>query len=269
MSTQNFRSTKRATRSPTRQPDNAPTRLGNLIQSYETYPEFKYGLDSAFYWYRIWVSKDTKEEIDNAQPVVDSATYIVFALSMSGLAMWAYALMWLNWSALQQRTTQSPLPYLPSSPPILLILGPACLLFAFSLYRLSLHAHAQFGELFKSVFDQHRSKIEFGEVLREIERLRGAPYVGISNKQKYQIVWRFLRWQRIRDEAIPKNFKVKEWPRESRRASADAVGDAGGRVARCFSIIVVIVWPSSSATSGVGRRERWPRHRAWGNERRV
>jgi hypothetical protein len=170
---------------------NRPTRLGNLIEPYESYPNVKYGLDSVFYWYRIWVSldKDTREEIDNAQSVVDSAVYIVFALFMSGLVMWAYALIWLNWSPLPPYL-QSPLPYL-LSPPALLVLGAVFLLSAFFLYRLSLPAHAQFGELFKSLFDQHQSKLSFDDVLREIGRLRGAPYVGISNKERYQIIWRF------------------------------------------------------------------------------
>jgi hypothetical protein len=170
-------------------------------------------LDSVFYWYRIWVSldKDTREEVDNAQSVVDSALYIVFALLTSGLVMWAYALIWLNWSPLPPYT-QSPLPYLPS-PLALFVIGAVCLLSAFLLYRLSLPAHAQFGELFKSIFDQYRSKLSFDDVLREIGRLRGAPYVGVSDKEKYQIIWRFLRWQKIRDETVKRNFKVKDWPR--------------------------------------------------------
>lgn len=46
----------------------APTRLGNIIESFENYPDVKYGLDSVFYWYRLWVvlDKDLREEIDSA-----------------------------------------------------------------------------------------------------------------------------------------------------------------------------------------------------------
>jgi hypothetical protein len=51
-----------------------PTRLGNIIESFESYPKIKYGLDSVFYWYRLWVvlDKDLREEIDSSQAVVDS-----------------------------------------------------------------------------------------------------------------------------------------------------------------------------------------------------
>jgi hypothetical protein len=93
------------------------------------------------------------------------------------------------------------------------VTGAACILSAFFLYRFSLQTHAQFGELFKSLFDQYRSKLQLDDVLQRVEELRGAPYVDISDREKYQIIWRFLRWQRIRDEAAGRNFKVKDWPR--------------------------------------------------------
>lgn len=32
-----------------------PTRLGNILAGFESYPKVKYGLDSIFYWYRLWV----------------------------------------------------------------------------------------------------------------------------------------------------------------------------------------------------------------------
>jgi hypothetical protein len=59
-----------------------PTRLGNVIESFENYPNVKYGLDAVFYWYRLWVvlDKDLREEIDSAQAVVDSTVYISFVL---------------------------------------------------------------------------------------------------------------------------------------------------------------------------------------------
>src|SRR5262249_58959959 len=43
-----------------------PTRLGNIVEGFESYPTVKYGLDSVFYWFRVWVSldKDLREEID-------------------------------------------------------------------------------------------------------------------------------------------------------------------------------------------------------------
>jgi hypothetical protein len=35
-----------------------PTRLGNIIEEYETYSRIKYGISAVFYWYRLWVVID-------------------------------------------------------------------------------------------------------------------------------------------------------------------------------------------------------------------
>lgn len=54
-----------------------PTRLGNIIQGYELYPQSRYGLDAIFYWYRIWLKldKNIKEEIDNVSAKADFTVY--------------------------------------------------------------------------------------------------------------------------------------------------------------------------------------------------
>jgi hypothetical protein len=91
-------------------------------------------------------------------------------------------------------------------------LGAACLAAGYLVYYLSLPAHAQFGELFKSIFDQFRSKLVFDDVLEEVGRTIGSPDLSLkSQREKNQIVWRYLRWHRIRDEAAKKNLTVKQW----------------------------------------------------------
>lgn len=76
-----------------------PTRLGNLICEYELYPRQKYGLDSVFFFYRIWVTipEDLREEIDGKQAAVDGALYTacvlllaapVFAIYATSRALW-------------------------------------------------------------------------------------------------------------------------------------------------------------------------------------
>ena len=49
-----------------------PSRLGNLIYAFEAYPKRSYGMDSIFYWYKLWLllDKDTREEVDNNQATV-------------------------------------------------------------------------------------------------------------------------------------------------------------------------------------------------------
>jgi hypothetical protein len=193
-----------------------PTRLGNIIESFETYPRVKYGLDAIFYWFRLWVvlDKDLREEIDSAQSVVDSTIYVAFALYVAGLVMFSYAaalsLTHTGWTSLDWLPAIN-LPYVPR-PTALCALGFACLVAGYLVYRLSLPAHAQFGELFKSIFDQFRSKLVFDDVLEEVGRTINAPYLFLkSRREKNQIVWRYLRWHLIRDEATATNLTVKQW----------------------------------------------------------
>jgi hypothetical protein len=192
-----------------------PTRLGNIIGSFEAYPSVKYGLDSVFYWYRLWVvlDKDLREEIDSSQAVVDSAVYISFVFYMSAIIMFIYAAIegttHLHWPYLQWLPSIV-LPYVPP-PGVLCVMAAACLLIGFSVYRLSLSAHAKFGELFKSVFDQYRSKLAFDDVVKEIALIKGDfSLTSKSPREKGKIVWRYLRWDRIRDEAGT-NLTVKQW----------------------------------------------------------
>lgn len=191
-----------------------PTRLGNILESFETYPDVKYGLDAVFYWYRLWVvlDKDLREELDSSQAVVDSTVYISFVLYVSAFVMLLYAVIgdaanvcWLHW------LSGVKLPYVPG-PSALCLMAVACLVLGFVVYRLSLNAHAQYGELFKSVFDQYRSKLMFDDILDDIARITGSPALSAkSRRDKNQIIWRYLRWHLVRDEAIQRNLTVKEW----------------------------------------------------------
>jgi len=209
----------------------APTRLGNILDSFETYPEIKYGLDAIFFWYRLWVviDKDLREEIDNAQSVVDSALYVAFALYASGLAMFAYAIIGLaSHAGLPAWLARAHVPYVPE-PGVLFGLGAACFVGGFLIYRLSLSAHAQFGELFKSLFDQYRTKLVFDDVLAEIGMIVGDPYLHSRPKRDQNwIVWRYLRWHRVRDEAEAKNYTLEEWGKRQAARQAAQVQERAG-----------------------------------------
>ncbi len=191
-----------------------PTRLGNILESFETYPDVKYGLDAVFYWYRLWVvlDKDLREELDSSQAVMDSTVYASFVLYVSALVMLVYAgigdaanIRWLHWLSAVK------LPYVPT-PSVLCLMAAGCLVLGFVVYRLSLNAHAQYGELFKSVFDQYRSKLMFDDILKHIARIMGVPtLMSKSQREKNEIVWRYLRWHLIRDEATGDNLTIKQW----------------------------------------------------------
>ena len=69
-----------------------PTLLGNILEGYEQYPDTRYGMDSVFYWPRIWmlVEKDKKEEIDGRWCLADG--FLTFsAVSLIGGAVWMVA----------------------------------------------------------------------------------------------------------------------------------------------------------------------------------
>src|SRR6185295_4167103 len=122
-----------------------PTRLGNLLTAYETYPDRRYGLDGVFYWSRIWLrlDKDLREELDTKQAVADSGIYLSFALYLNAVIWGVYSLWFIN----QTRVFD----HLPKiiDPQILAL---AFFLLAYTVYRLSLYGQTQYGEAFKSVF---------------------------------------------------------------------------------------------------------------------
>jgi hypothetical protein len=162
----------------------------------------------------VVLDKDLREEIDTAQAVVDSTVYISFVLYVSAI----FALIYAGIEALLNADwyTRAALPglaslYIPKQS-MLLVIAANCLIFARLVYRISLPAHAQFGELFKSIFDQYRSKLSFNDVVKEIGEVIGDPQLRYrSTREKNQIVWRYLKWHSARDDVAKENLKIKEW----------------------------------------------------------
>jgi hypothetical protein len=186
-----------------------PTRLGNLMYEYELYPSSKYGLDSVFFFYRIWVSidKDLRDEIGRKQASVDGALYLSFVLALA--AVWFFAWFWLLLATPGYgRSLEALLPWLLGerirfawAVPIWanLLLSGICLLLASGVYRLSLCAHAQYGEFFKALFDQHRSLLQHRDLLEYLVQATGDSSLGAADfKEANMAIWRYLRWHRVR-----------------------------------------------------------------------
>jgi hypothetical protein len=193
-----------------------PTRLGNIVEGFETYPLVKYGLDSVFYWYRLWVvlDKDLREEIDTAQAVVDSTVYLSFVFYLSGFLALVYglgeSLAQSHWYITHSLLVIT-LNYLPQ-PIVAFCVAAVLLAVGRTVYGLSLPAHAQFGELFKSIFDQYRSKLSFDDVVQYISDVTGDPCLVIRPvRERNQIVWRYLRWHRARDFQTSRNLTIEQW----------------------------------------------------------
>lgn len=130
-----------------------PTRIGNILAGYEQYPNTRYGMDSVFYWPRIWlqVERDRKEEIDSQWSVADGFLTLS-AISFAGSGLWMVQAL-LAWKNLGRC-------WLPVGAPGLTMLGGVgWLFFGCFWYWLSLPFHRGNGEVFKSIFDIYREKV--------------------------------------------------------------------------------------------------------------
>jgi len=174
-----------------------PTRLGNLVASYETYPTVKYQLDGVFFWPRLWVviDKDLREELDSAQAVADGGVYACFVLVLAAPVAVADAFM-----------TGHRAPWL--------VAAGVSLVLARGVYLAALPKYAQFGELFAAAYDQYRSRISFGALVEELDRhmadVRRRPR---SDREASLAAWRFLKWHRYRRSNATENVIVKDWTR--------------------------------------------------------
>jgi hypothetical protein len=158
-----------------------PTLLGNILAGYEAYPGDRYGMDSVFYWPRLWmvVDKDVKEEINKSWAVADGL------LNLSAVSFLA-SLLWLGAAIAVELDFLNPR-FLPCHD-FFVALGAIVAWFAlgYGLYRLSLPFHRQNGEVFKSLFDLHRDK------LRKMTSL--VPY----ESDLWKATWAYLQYLLIR-----------------------------------------------------------------------
>lgn len=167
-----------------------PTRLGNLLAAFEDYPNRIYGMDSVFYWYRIWLVIDhqLRELLDQRQALADSTLYTATALYISGAIYLAYLLP----AGFGRGTSVLP------GNGALVSISVLCLLAGFLLYRTSLHLHASYGELFKALFDIHRDKVKVDGIVEIVAELIENPTLTeATQKEKYDIAWRYLHNYRV------------------------------------------------------------------------
>jgi hypothetical protein len=186
-----------------------PTRLGNLMTSFETYSKVAYGIDSVFYWYRLWVvlDKDLKAALDEIQAVADGALYVSFALycSCGIFALYAaggWVVPHLPWKLFN-------LPYL-SSPSWTLALAGFLFIAGYSVYRLAIVQQRGVGEMYRALFDQHRGKLDFASEAAAIAVTVGANE-SEAIESKHVVASRYLRWHRIRPAGATKNYTPEAW----------------------------------------------------------
>jgi hypothetical protein len=189
-----------------------PSRLGNVIYAYESHSKRSYGLDSIFYWPRIWLKldKDLREEIDSNQALADSTVYAAFALYTSALLWLLYAvakffvfiLLWIGFSPRLQYDLTLIDQRLPKKG-VALLVAVICVIAGYLVYRVSLFLYAQFGEHFKAVFDVNMQAINVAPVMEELYALTaGSPCPLedqiLTKRDQFQMAARYLQYHLYR-----------------------------------------------------------------------
>lgn len=157
-----------------------PTELGAILYAYEDYPFQKYGMDSVFYWPRIWLKIDdkTRKEIDALWAPADCLTYLSF---VSGLgAVLFVSLLLGSWVQIFWNATQ-----LADLHILWGAAGVSLLILWRIFYHLSLPLHVKNGEIFKSIFDVYR---------KELENIAITYEEVASEKRKWSGTWRYLQY---------------------------------------------------------------------------
>ncbi|OLE53813.1 MAG: hypothetical protein AUG51_11020 [Acidobacteria bacterium 13_1_20CM_3_53_8] len=184
-----------------------PTQLGNLMNAYEDHSWRVYGMDSVFYWYRIWlkVDKDLREELDDRQALVDSTVYTSFALYFTAF-VWLISALFTYLHLFIKNYLPSVESYLPAArvtiyqhlPRLsnLWLLFALFLILGYAVYRLSIRLSAQYGEHFKSLFDVYWKEINVDDTVDKVVAATcKAPLEReLKRDEKFKIAYYYLQF---------------------------------------------------------------------------
>lgn len=217
-----------------------PTRLGNMLRAVEDHPLNVHGLNSVFYWYRIWLGldKDTREELDNRQAIADSAVYTSAAFFCDGALYLCYALL-LTAHLLAVRFFPGVYDYLPAFKVTVVqhlphvsvtwLLAFACPLIGFAVYRLSLRLHATSGEFFKSVFDVYGARVDVSGVMEDLaRRSKSQRFLTLSRRGQLHAAWRYLQYYKVKCPHCGKIISAALLEAHARLPAPDANAAPGG-----------------------------------------
>jgi hypothetical protein len=138
-----------------------PTKLGNVLSSYEDYPDRVYGLHPVPFWPRLWLllSKDDRDEIDRSWATTDGWTYTAAAVLFAGIAYLALAAIAAVGTAYELRIVLTPDEQIAAA-----YAGGALVLASVVPYWISLPGHARNGDMLMAMFDVYRTRLRGIEV---------------------------------------------------------------------------------------------------------
>ena len=177
-----------------------PTLLGNILANYEDYPWSRYGMDSVFYWPRLWLAMDreTREDIDREWAVADGLLSMAAVCFLTGLvwiviAIATAAWQWGGWRPVDWWGTR-----LPFASAWLTVSGGVSLeALCYLLYRMSIPFHLRNGELFKTAFDLFR------------DRLKPMMKVDLDETATWRGIWEYLQYMQVQCARCEKHFQVQ------------------------------------------------------------
>lgn len=182
-----------------------PTTLGNILEGYEQYPLRRYGMDSIFYWYRLWPTLPDSfvKQWDQLGAEADCFMFVSFSGLCVGLlyvtvALVKWAAVWIvnNWLTTSSAALGN-LDLIPSCGGSL-IWGVSCLISGYIVYRISLPLHRRNGEFFKTTFDLYRDSI-----VRITE-------VSLDEREKWRQAWSYLQYMYIKCPHCERYYYAEE-----------------------------------------------------------
>jgi hypothetical protein len=176
-----------------------PTLLGNVLEGYETYPDRRYGMDSVFYWYRLWPTLP-ESFINQADMASARADMLMFASGSSFLSGLAFVILGaakiLNETMPDARAISFSGAF--PSAMTLFTLGILYLLLFYLFYRASIPLHRSNGEFYKAAFDLYRNNIKS---ITEISE---------DDKVTWQKTWTYLQYMYVQCKYCKKYFFAEE-----------------------------------------------------------
>lgn len=114
------------------------TRLGNVINEYESYSKILYGMDFSIFWSRLWhlMSKDNRDDLDLQGAKADFTIYL--------LTIWIIFIPLITYSFYNLIGS------------IAVLIAVVCIFIALGLYDVGVLAHVNYGCYVKAAFDTYR-----------------------------------------------------------------------------------------------------------------
>lgn len=176
-----------------------PTLIGNILEGYETYPDRRYGMDSIFFWYRLYptLPEDFMNQADMASAQADTLMFASTSALLTGLIFAVLGGLGLLHDAFPSLTIIAFTTLLPSSAAIFTLAVVYLVLF-YVFYRMSIPLHRTNGEFYKAAFDLYRNNI------------KNVTEISDEEKAEWYRTWSYLQYMYVQCKKCKKYFFAEE-----------------------------------------------------------